>query len=322
MIELEIQALSERREGLLIEVGRSVVASGFILQRQRLAQDANGVLLTMVVRGPARKQRALEAALEAHERVISFNASEFVEGVPKPHFAASTAIAREVVVATPVPTTPQVAPVAAPVVKRPQPIEPEPVALPVVSSEPEPQPQLQPEPEPEFIFVLPRAPAPAPVPAPAPYVDSIPVGPNVEAVEKVLPELTYEYPQIFPWLLKLESAVAENARESSLWLAGQRTGTWVFKRDYAVGAKLALHEAIERVGVPALGALVEVEQKGDQLHIRNSPLCTADGQSGCKFFGGYLEGLLGPAISSGEISIFAVCCRSCGADECVLAVMD
>src|SRR6185312_13769115 len=72
MIELEIQALSERREGLLIEVGRMAVANGFTLQRQRLIQDPHGILLTIVVRGPPRKKRALEAALQAYDRIISF----------------------------------------------------------------------------------------------------------------------------------------------------------------------------------------------------------------------------------------------------------
>lgn len=31
LIELEIQTLSERREGFLMEVGRSITASGFLL---------------------------------------------------------------------------------------------------------------------------------------------------------------------------------------------------------------------------------------------------------------------------------------------------
>ena len=101
MIELEIQTLSERRDGLLIELGRAVVTSGFTLQRQRFIQDANGVLLTMIVRGPARKQRALEAALDANERIISFNASTFEEGAPKPHFAASRTMAARSVVPEP-----------------------------------------------------------------------------------------------------------------------------------------------------------------------------------------------------------------------------
>ena len=89
MIALEIQALSERRENLLIEIGRVVLATGFTLQRQRLTEDPHGVLLTMVVRGPERKQRALAAAMDAQERIISYQISAFEEGVQKPHFAAS-----------------------------------------------------------------------------------------------------------------------------------------------------------------------------------------------------------------------------------------
>ena len=89
MIELEFQILSERREGLLIEVGRLAVANGFTLQRQRLVQDPHGSLLTIVVRGPPRKKRALEAAMEAYDRIISFEVAPFVEGEQRAHFAAS-----------------------------------------------------------------------------------------------------------------------------------------------------------------------------------------------------------------------------------------
>jgi len=327
MIELEIQTLSEKREGLLIEVGRSAVACGFTMQRQRLAQDANGVLLTMVVRGPARKQHALEAALDAIERVISFEVSAFVEGESKPHFAASRTFDRPIIPPVPTPAV-EASPLVAKVATIAKADAPEPVVLPLVTvASPvvsiEPEPPQEPEHEPEFIFVLPRAPAPAPAPVVIePFVELIPLGPDEQAVEKVLPKLTYEYPKIFPWLQKLEDSVTEAARESSLLLAGQRTGAWVFERDHALGTKLSLREAVERIGIPALGGLVEVEYKGDQLHIRNSPLCKEGGHSSCKFFSGYLEGLLGPAISSDNLSIFAVCCRSCGATECILAISD
>lgn len=321
MIELEVQALSLTREGFLIDVGRSVVASGFTMQRQRLMQDANGVLLTMVVRGPERKQRALEAALDAIERVVSFEVSPFVEGSPKPHFAAARTFVHPPVAPLPTPIA-NPAPVVAPPAVSAPPAVPEPAAIPVVPATPAPQPV--PELEPDLEFMLMPAPAPPPAPAPvmaAPFVELIPLEPDVAAVDKALATLDSEYPQIFRRLQKLEQSVPEAARESSLLLAGQRTGAWVFKRDYASGAKLDLREAIERIGVPALRALVEVEQKGEQLHIRNSPLCVEEGHSSCKFFSGYLEGLLAPAIGSDSLSIFAVCCRSCGADECVLAIM-
>src|SRR6185312_13886834 len=115
MIELEIQALSERREGLLMEVGRLVLASGFSLQRQRLVQDPHGILLTMVVRGPPRKKRALAAALDAHERIISFELEPVTEGEERAHFAASRAPSAYVPPVLPVaPPAPEAAPPTAP----------------------------------------------------------------------------------------------------------------------------------------------------------------------------------------------------------------
>jgi hypothetical protein len=325
MIELEVQALSVSREGLLIDVGKAVVASGFTLQRQRLVQDPNGVLMTLVVRGPERKQRALETALEVNTRIISFEVSPFEDGPPKPHFAAARTFARE-------PVLPLIKPIAesAPVAAMPAvgPVKTVvPPVLPAVAAEPERQPSPpsapEPEPEPDFMLLLEPKRASAPPPAPAvvePFVEIIPLEPDIEAVDKAWQRLQFDYPKVVPALQTLGASVVAGARESSLWLAGQRTGSWVFGRQYNIGTKLELEEAIKRIGVPALSAVVDVEYKGEGLHIRNSPLCEPGGHSGCKFFGGYLEGVLSPTLASGELSIFEVCCRSYGADACILAI--
>ena len=320
MIELEIQGLSENREGLLIEVGRLVMASGFNLQRQRLLPDHYGILLTMVVRGPSRKKRMLEAALDACDRFISVKVFPFVEGEPKPHFAASRKRVGPAAVVAPAAAvaSPASGSVAAPVVEdRTRGVESAAAAAPESPREPSAEPEF------EFILPTPRAPAPAPAPVvTTPFVERVPLAPDEAAVEKALRELEYDYPQIVPQLLALAHSVAEAARESSLALAGRRTGAWVFESEYALDDGLDLREAIEHIGAPALRALVEVDQQGGQLHIHDSPLCAEDGRSGCSFFSGFLEGLLGPAIAPGRLSIFPVCCRSYGADECVLAISD
>jgi len=332
MIELEIQALALSREGLLIDVGRCAAACGFALVRQRLADDRNGVLLTMVVRGLARKQRALEAALDKLERIISFEVSPVVEGQSKPHFAASRSVA-----AGYVPPPPPAPPAEASKPAQAQPLPRAPDVVPSVIRTPaavdtvpafvKPQPLLPSEPapeaEPEFVFMRTPAPAPAAAAPPAePFKELIQLDADQAAVEKLLPKMIGDYPQIFPWLKKLEQVVEEGARESSLALAGQRIGAWLFERSHATSSKTALDEAMTHIGIPALRTLADVDYSGNQLHIRNSPLCTEEGRSSCKFFSGYLEGLIGPAVASPALSIFAVCCRSCGADECVLAVMD
>jgi len=321
MIELEIQGLSENREGLLVEVGRFVLDNGFTLLRQRLVQDHHGILLTMIVQGPSRKRRALEAALDTYERFISVKVLPCVEGEPRPHFAASRKLAEPAVVVPPAATVRAAVPTPAAVAaERAGSIAP--VATPAVAMAPPPEPPA--EPEFEFILPTPRAPAPAPaVPVvAAPFVEPVPLEADEAAVEKLLQSLEYDYPRIVPQLLALAHSVAAGARESSLALAGQRTGAWVFACEYALDGGLDLREAIEHIGAPALRALVEVDQQGGQLHIHDSPLCAEDGRSGCSFFSGFLEGLLGPAIAPGRLSIFPVCCRSYGADECVLAISD
>ena len=324
MIELEIQGLSEQREGLLIEVGQFVIASGFTLQRQRLVQDPHGILMTIVVRGPWLKKRALLSALNTYDRFLSFKVEPYVEGELRPHFAASLKLAPHTVLTPPAAPAPVMTPAPATVPVTPKVDQAVPTMTSAMTDVSETR-QASPETEPDFEFILPNPPLLSEAPAPvvvAPFVELIPQGPDEPAVDKLLRELEYDYPRIVPQLLALDRAVAEAARESSLALAGRRVGGWVFEREYALDDGLELREAIERIGVPALRAFVEVDQQGAQLHIQDSALCAEHDHSGCSFFSGFLEGLLGAAIAPGSLSIFPVCCRSYGADECVLAISD
>jgi hypothetical protein len=327
MIELEIQGLATDREHLLIEVGRFAMANGFTLQRQRLVQDPHGFLLTMVVRGPSRGKKALQAVLDSYQRFVSVQMFPFVADDVKPHFAAS--LPRAPYTPPLAPATPASPPTPSPTATTPSTSVAAPLptedfaktAKVVAESEPtEPLPTYRATPdEPELQFIQPtlRAPAP-PAEVLVPFVDVVPLDPDEAAVEITLRALAHAYPKIMPQLLALQQSVAEGARDSSLALAGKRTGQWVFQNEYLLDDGLCLAEAIERLGVPALLALTEVNQEGTQLHILDSPLCSKEGSSGCSFFGGFLKGLLEPAIAPGTLSIFPVCCRSYGADACVL----
>lgn len=261
MVELEIQVLSDRREGLLVELGRVVVANNFSLLRQRLTQDSRGAWLSMVVRGPNEQRFALEEMLGTHSRVLSFEAALFGE------VAAIAAVPASTAGVTPSASATKAAAIAD-----------------------------------------------------APALPSAAVLPAVSQVEQILPKLAEDYPHIYPWLVALENNVTEPVRESSLMLAGRRTGAWVYKRDYALGAKLGLAEAVKRIGVPALRVLAEIEHHGVHVHILNSPLCTPGGHSGCKFYGGYLEGLLGASVSPRKVFVRHLSCRSTGAAQCSLEI--
>ena len=317
MIELEIQALALQREGLLIEVGRVAGTCGYTLVRQRQVQDPHGTLLSMVVRGSWFKKRALRQALSACDRLVSFALYPAVAGEPREHFAASNkAISNYVPPPAPEPepelppADEKIEPVAAPA---------PPPAKPVVEA---PAPA---QPESFEAFIVQHRPPPAPAPAeppPVPFVEVVALEADAAAVGKALAALEYDYPRIVPNLLKLDRAVAEGARESSLQLAGQRVGAWLYARGSANSGTLPLDRALATIAAPALQAMVEIDLQGDQLHIRHSPLCAEEGHSGCSFYSGLLEGLLGPVIAPASLSIFPVCCRCFGADDCVLAVSE
>jgi len=311
MIELEIQALALQREGLLIEVGRLAAANGFTLLRQRLAQDHHGTLLSMVVRGSWFKKRALRQALEGCDRLISFELAPAVEGGARAHFAATSKVTSGYV------PPPEPAPVP----------EQDAAPAPAASTETEVAIAAVPQPAPEterFEELVIRRPAPLPAPtepAPEPYVELPELAADEAAVEQALAALEQEYPRILPRLQALDRGVQPGARAATLQLAGQRVGAWLFAREYSLDTGLALDAALSALAVPALHAFAEVELQDGRLHIRHSALCAGDGRSGCGFYGGFLEGLLGPALARRSLSVFPVCCRSFGADECVLGML-
>jgi hypothetical protein len=340
MIELEIQVLSERREGLIVDIGRSATAHKFALVRHRLVQADNGALLTLILRGPPRRQQALETALEHHPRITTFNVFEYDGGEMQPHFAAPPP---PVVLPPQPPRNPDDAPAGNPFLPEPEtPVAPEPPTPAPPAPAPPAEPELSLEEELQrFRLGTPaqsaaRGPGskPAPVPKPEPepdakatpqasetFVEASPLEADEKAIDEAMRDIADTWPEAMPRLIALGGHVASGARESTLQATGLRVGAMLRERETAPASGLALDDAITRIGVPALQPLVDVETAGAQLHLRHSPLC-AEGASGCAFFSGLLEGLMGPAIGSGTLSIFPVCCRAYGADDCVLALSD
>jgi predicted hydrocarbon binding protein len=248
MIELEIQVLSDRREGLVMELGQVITANHYALLRQRLTHDMRGAWLSMVVRGPSEQRFALEEMLGTHNRVLSFEAALCEQAtaiaVAPPNAAEPAATAMQTAIATP----------------------------------------------------------------------------DVAQIEQILPLLTQDFPRIYPGLAALENAVAESVREPSLLLAGRRLGAWLHKHAYADNIGLNLGDAIRSVAGPALRQLADIEQRGVHVHVLNSPLCAPWGRSGCKFYGGYVEGLLAMAVAGKKVRVRHLSCRSDGAAHCSVEI--
>ena len=94
MVDVEFRVVSDRREGLLLTLGQAVIAHGFILLRQRMAGGEDGVVLTMLVRGPQRNLAMLEECVATHRLVSNFEATrpgnEMPDHRPDPHSIATT----------------------------------------------------------------------------------------------------------------------------------------------------------------------------------------------------------------------------------------
>lgn len=250
MADVEFRVVSDRREGLLLELGRLVIASGFTLQRQRMARNEEGVVLTMVVRGPEANLLTLQDRLGSHPLVHSFDAA-VLDG----QHAAASAVA-----------------------------------------------------EPP----RPRAPA-------ARAAETVSAAPDQARVEVLLTSLAREYPDVFSRVLAFERELPPAQREASTRYAGTRLGAWIYKRDYALGARLNLAESVKHIALPAMRHLLRgVELSDDGLRLRDSPFTSGGLYRGasCHFLRGYLEGLLGEPGHLGRPQVVETFCRNSGADAC------
>lgn len=253
MADIEFRVVSDRREGLLLELGRLIVASGFTLQRQRMTRADEGVVLTMVVRGPEQNLLALEDRLGSHPIVQSFE--------------AATVDAAQAAAAAP-------------------------------SAEP-PRPRAAP---------------------PEPRNETTAVAPDPGRVEALLGALAREYPEIFNRVLAFEHEVPTVHRETTSRYAGTRLGAWIYKRDYALGARLNLADSVKHIALPAMRQLLRsTELDGETLRIKNSPFTGIGLYRGpsCHFLRGCLEGMLNEPGHLGRPRILETSCRNAGADACV-----
>ncbi|HEU4669617.1 MAG TPA: hypothetical protein VFR91_02820 [Dyella sp.] len=343
MVDLEVQILALEREGLLVDLGRVVAASGLTLQRQRLVDDRHGALLTLLVRGPVRARRALETALGKHARVVSFTvepaegdtmrthfaAARQSEYVPPPAPAPPSSRGKHALSGPPMPPPPKVRDAEALAFFDRAPerttwtemVEP----LPTLDIDADlpweawPAQRMPPaaagsesRPAPE----APVVPAP-PEPDRAPVLEADPV-----AVERLMRALPGAWPAVLPLVKAMEKAVVPGAREASLALAGTRVGRWIATRQGTRGLPISAEQALARRGLPALGELLAAKLQGGQVHLGASPLCGKPGQSGCIFFASVLQGAMEPISGAGSPHVIGLCCRALGADECVLTVAD
>ncbi|MFC3550780.1 hypothetical protein ACFOLC_07075 [Lysobacter cavernae] len=79
-MDVEFRVVADRREGLLLALGQTVIACDFTLLRQRMLSSNEGVVLTMLVRGPDSGLLQLEERLGTHPLVRSFEAAPVLDG--------------------------------------------------------------------------------------------------------------------------------------------------------------------------------------------------------------------------------------------------
>ena len=142
---------------------------------------------------------------------------------------------------------------------------------------------------------------------------------DAERLEQLLPQLAADYPHILPKLALLQRELNEGEQEQAMLQIGARVGSWVYRRDFARGAKLTVGQAIRQVALPAIRRLVPAELEGDEIRIRTSPFCDSrpHGKT-CHFFRGFFRGVVSgaTAIAGEEIRVEEALCASLGSKDC------
>lgn len=140
--------------------------------------------------------------------------------------------------------------------------------------------------------------------------------------EAVLARIAQTYPNVFPHLETLEGALAPEQFEPTMIHVGRRVGAWVYKRDFALGGRLELPEALRRIVLPAMRRIVQVGLRNDLLEVHGSPFCHR-GHAGecCHFFRGFIDGLLVSEMEGRHLTVSEIACCNTGAASCHFSVV-
>lgn len=245
MIDVEFRITAERREGLLLELGRIVMNCGYTLLRPRTAANGDGVLLTLAVRGPERNLSTLSERLSTHPLAQSFESA--ILGDKAGASAPPAALAQK-------------------------------------------------------------------KPRQAAGADEA----YAREVEALLPELARHFPKVLPLVVGFEREISPEHLEEASRYAGARLGAWMFKRDYALGARMNLADSIKQIALPAMRSLRSCELLDGTLIVKDSPFCGTGLHHGasCHFLRGCLEGLLNEPGHLGKLDVEETACRNLGAARC------
>ena len=165
---------------------------------------------------------------------------------------------------------------------------------------------------PEPLYAAASAAPPAATQAPKMVYDQ-------KRIEELLPQIARDYPQVFGQVLALDRGIEPARRESTLRYVGSRVGAWVYKRDFALGARLPMSGSIRQIALPALRQILPAELEGDFIKTTSSPFANAGvavTAPQCHFLRGFLEGALNEAGNLGVVRVSEVSCRATGGDCC------
>ncbi len=161
-------------------------------------------------------------------------------------------------------------------------------------------------------------------------------GPEVVEAAAIKPEELAEriitaYPRILPLIENFEDRIQNNSdRSRRLTKLGERVGKGLAAPRWANVSAETVHEALQRVVVPALEPIADAEAHGADLRVRISiftrrqtntmDLVFGGEAARCDFMVGMIQGMINASSSLPHVTVDEARCRTNGDEYCLFRV--
>jgi hypothetical protein len=128
-------------------------------------------------------------------------------------------------------------------------------------------------------------------------------------LHRTYPDLEKAFPAVSILVRNFAPDLDPEQRQCALHALGRQLGRRRYRAHYAEGSPLPLAQALQRIVIPALRPVAQLEIQGDTLVCPDCSVCSSRPglSSSCIFFAGMIQGLLedAPATRGAAVSVLS-----------------
>jgi hypothetical protein len=137
----------------------------------------------------------------------------------------------------------------------------------------------------------------------------------------LLKSLAGQFPAIAGLVQAYAASLKSELREQALFEAGQKTGAFIYTRDWSLGYPLKMPQALRRALVPALEKMCKVEATDTEVTLLDPRFCATGALVHCcEFVSGFMQGFLGASPATKDVKVQRAGCVATRAPRCRYAI--